>query len=166
MESLYNELLELMDEGTGLIATLEGLLDEDYHSVTALRLAELGESNGRKEALESELRSVDGRWTEVVQRLAHVVGLPQADYTFEEVVADADSPWRESLLERGAQIRKQLTILREKGQANIHFLEHSLLRVGETLTFINYLLNPAVTYGAEGKVDSPDTSGVLLSSQV
>ena len=165
MESLYNEFSDLMDEATGLLTSLEGMLEEDYRSVRELRLGDLYESNKRKESLALQLQSVEGRWSDTSQRLGEIMGLAKGDHTLDEVVARADSPWRESLTERRALVRNKIEALKEMGQTNTRLLEQSLLRVEETLTLFNYLLNPGSTYGAGGKLDPPGASGSFLSSQ-
>ena len=164
MESYCYQICELMDEAQRVLATLEETLEEDFRSIRELRLTELYESNKRKEVLEARLRGLEKRWTELSENLGRVLGLPGGERTLDDVVARVGPSWRETLLERRDHLRRNLQSVREKGQANVNLLEHSLMRIDESLSLISHFLNPGATYGSGGKLDTSGPSGSYLSS--
>lgn len=163
MESQCSKLCDLMDEALGAMVTLEGLLEQDFSYIKGLRMTELHESNKRKEGLEDLLRRVEESWTEVADDLGRDLGLPRNQRTLSEVTNRVSSPWCEELTERHERLSGAIEALREKGQANINLLKHSLFRVDESLRLLNHFANPGAVYGSGGKLDPPGGSGSFLS---
>lgn len=164
IESQCSKLCELMDEALAALASLDGLLEQDFGHIKELRMSELYESNKRKEGLEKRIREVEERWKELADDLGRELGLAGDVRTIKEVASRVDPPWGEALAERRDRLSSAARVLREKGQANLNLLRHSLHRIDESLNLINHFMNPGATYGSGGKLDSPGGSGSFLSS--
>lgn len=165
MEPEYRKLYELMDEAQGLLTALDGLLDDDFRSIRELRMPELYESNRRKETLGERLRELEAKWGQISNDLGRSLGLSRSGRTLSEVASRIDPSSGQNLMARRDLLVRRLQAVKEKGQANIHLLRHSVLRVEESLKIIDHFMNPGATYSSGGKLDTSRNRGSLFSSK-
>jgi flagellar biosynthesis/type III secretory pathway chaperone len=160
------QLIDILRRETGLYQSLLTVIDKEKEAAVRSKLNALNEAGVEKENIMIELRHSDEQRRRLVRCLADELGYPFQDLTLKKLSQLVDEPLAGQLRQASTDLTTVLSRAQETNQRTKQLFEHSLELLRGAFNLLNELLSSNTIYYRTGNINSSNTTGKCVCSDI
>lgn len=166
MNLFLDEILEVLEGQEALYRSLLIVLKEEHDAIVQSKLDQLNEVSYEKEALISKVHCLEDRRKKVLIRLSNSLGYSPKELTLKKLTQLTKEPYLTRIKTCHSNLLAILNDIQEANAKNRSLLMHSIDLVKSTMAILNNLAPSDTVYYCNGKIQSSDHGGRVISGEI
>ena len=166
MKLKLEQLIELLQQETGLYRSMQSTIDREKEAAIRSDLTALNESGLEKEEILLALNQMEDKRRELVTGLAEKLGCDIQDLTLNRISQLVDEPFAGRLRRLNKEFASVLNQLQLANRRNKQIIEHTLALLKGSFNILNELLTPKSVYHRTGNIQNAKSTGKCVCSEI
>ena len=162
LHSLYDSLLSVLRKEIEVYKELHNFFLAEREILVKSSIAELYESNSKKETCILKAKMLEEVRTKIVEKIIKLLHLDERNINLSILLSYGNDSQKKELTECRSTLRSLLMNVNELNEKNKVLLDSSLFYVQKSIDFIGQLMSPGLTYLNTGILKTNNMNGKIV----